>query len=69
MTGRSECRRYIRPLLTLGKEDLVQYLSQRNLTWCEDSSNGERKYTRNRIRLDVVPQLEDIAGGKIALQK
>lgn len=34
----------------------------------QDSSNNNRKYKRNKVRLDVIPLLHDIAGGQEALQ-
>ncbi|MGT2907587.1 tRNA lysidine(34) synthetase TilS [Streptococcus dentiloxodontae] len=43
----------IRPFLTLKKSELPQVFH------FEDSSNGSRKYLRNRIRLDYLPILEN----------
>jgi tRNA(Ile)-lysidine synthetase-like protein len=40
----------LRPLLLLGKTDLISYAQQRNLTWQEDSTNASGAYLRNRIR-------------------
>ncbi|MDR3289718.1 MAG: tRNA lysidine(34) synthetase TilS [Rickettsiales bacterium] len=40
----------IRPLLNARKEDLKQYLSTNNIKWCEDDSNEDEKYLRNKIR-------------------
>lgn len=34
----------------------------------QDSSNSNRKYKRNKVRLDAIPLLHEIAGGKEALQ-
>ena len=56
-------------MLTMQKQDIMKYLKDRNLKWYEDISNNERKYTRNKIRLDVIPTMEDIAGGKQSLQR
>jgi tRNA(Ile)-lysidine synthase len=47
----------VRPLLRIYKSELVRYCTERKLTYAEDSSNRSRKYTRNRIRLDVMPAL------------
>ena len=60
---------FLRPLLHLGKEQLVRYLLSRGLDWREDSSNQSRNYKRNKVRLDLLPLLEELAGGKEAFQK
>lgn len=48
----------IRPLLDFSKKDILNYLKNHNITHCEDSSNQERLYLRNKVRLDVLPYLE-----------
>jgi len=47
----------IRPLLDLGRDEIRQWLTQRNLTWREDSSNQNLNLLRNRIRLEHMPHL------------
>ena len=59
--------RYIRPLLRIYKHELISYLNDKSFTWRDDSSNLLKDYTRNKVRLDIVPSLADIAGGKEAL--
>ncbi|CAG37661.1 tRNA lysidine(34) synthetase TilS [Desulfotalea psychrophila] len=49
----------LRPLLSLTKADLLLYLQERGIDHCEDSSNREPCYLRNRIRLDLLPRLEE----------
>lgn len=49
---------YIRPLLSIGKKEIVNYLQEHNLPYCNDESNTSHKYLRNRIRLTVIPALE-----------
>lgn len=49
--------RLIRPLLNIPKKILIHYGSQLALVAREDATNYERTYTRNRIRLDVLPLL------------
>lgn len=57
----------IKPLLPLKKSQLVEYMTEKGLNWMEDNSNEKRDYKRNRIRLDLVPLLEDLSGGEDAL--
>ncbi|MBZ5856440.1 tRNA lysidine(34) synthetase TilS [Flavihumibacter profundi] len=48
-----------RPLLFANRNDLLQYARQNNITWVEDSSNALDKYSRNYIRLNIIPQIEE----------
>lgn len=64
MTGLSgmayrNARGYVRPLLDIARSELEQYLLDRGLGWREDSSNSETAYLRNRIRHQLLPQLEE----------
>lgn len=47
----------IRPLLRINKSDLLRYCEERSIPYCTDSSNLERYYFRNVVRLDVLPYL------------
>ncbi len=44
-----------RPLLSLSKQELIDYAKKNNLKFFEDASNQEDDYTRNRIRKYIVP--------------
>lgn len=48
----------VRPLLTIPKAELLRYLHDQGIASCTDSSNADRRYLRNRVRLDLLPWLE-----------
>lgn len=50
----------VRPLLFATKDDIRAYALKHTLLYREDSSNQEVKYTRNFIRLEVVPKLKTL---------
>lgn len=50
----------IRPLLVLTREEIEYYLSEINAKYVTDSTNLETEYTRNKIRLQVMPHLTEI---------
>lgn len=47
----------IRPLLSCWHEDLVSYLNSLKQPFREDQTNNDTHFTRNRIRLDLLPRL------------
>ncbi|MCC2684425.1 MAG: tilS [Paenibacillaceae bacterium] len=47
----------IRPLLRIYKSEILDYCREQGIEYRVDSSNLSRKYTRNRIRLDLLPEL------------
>lgn len=52
--------RIIRPLLTITKEETVTYCSNQNLSPRTDASNIDRRYLRNRVRLELLPLLKQV---------
>ncbi|MDF1671877.1 MAG: tRNA lysidine(34) synthetase TilS [Vicingaceae bacterium] len=50
----------IRPLLDFTKEEIDVFIQENIIDFREDLSNFDNKYTRNGIRLDVIPLLEKI---------
>ncbi|MFA8300438.1 MAG: tRNA lysidine(34) synthetase TilS [Hyphomicrobiales bacterium] len=50
----------IHPLLFCTKEELIEYLDQKNIAYRSDSSNESDKYIRNKIRHHLLPVLFDI---------
>ncbi|MEG3639439.1 tRNA lysidine(34) synthetase TilS [Magnetococcus sp. PR-3] len=51
----------LRPLLSLSKSSLTQWLEGERISWREDPSNQDLRYTRNRIRHRLIPSLEHVA--------
>lgn len=49
----------IRPLLFAAKKDITAYIQQEQVTYREDASNASDKYTRNDIRLNILPVIEE----------
>ena len=49
---------FFRPLLGLRREFLRDILRVRGYSWREDSSNNDDAYTRNYIRLRLLPEIE-----------
>jgi tRNA(Ile)-lysidine synthase len=48
----------LRPLLFADRADIQAFVRERGLTWVEDSSNLEDKYTRNFFRHQLIPLVE-----------
>lgn len=48
----------IRPLLCVTREEIEKYMFSCNQLYRQDSTNFEDDYTRNKIRLNVIPYLE-----------
>jgi tRNA(Ile)-lysidine synthase len=49
----------IRPLLGFRRTELLDYLTDVGQPYRVDSSNDDTRFTRNRIRLEVLPELAD----------
>lgn len=48
----------IRPLLIVSRTEIELYLKKRKQSYCVDSSNLKELYTRNKIRLSLLPYIE-----------
>lgn len=51
--------KYIRPINEVYKKDIMDYLDGNNIPYVIDSTNLENDYTRNSIRLDLIPFIEE----------
>jgi len=49
----------IRPLIFYTKKEIEEYIKENNIPVVYDKSNESKKYTRNRIRLDILPLLKE----------
>jgi tRNA(Ile)-lysidine synthase len=52
----------IRPLLSIPKADLLAYLKARKIRFREDTTNAVAEASRNKLRLKVVPLIEELLG-------
>lgn len=52
----------IRPLLCLSKEQIQETLIEEGIPWQEDYTNGKTDYTRNKIRLELLPCMKQVQG-------
>jgi tRNA(Ile)-lysidine synthase len=50
--------RFFRPLLQVAGQDIRDWLQVRGIAFCEDPTNGDVRFTRNRIRAEVMPALQ-----------
>ena len=57
MEGKCNSRKLLRPLLATPKEALITFAKACSLTWCEDTSNKDQNFLRNRVRSQVIPLL------------
>ena len=53
----------LRPFLDWTKEEILSYAKENNLSYCTDSTNLETDATRNKLRLNVFPALEEAVRG------
>lgn len=49
----------IRPLLEISKKEIEIYCNQNNHSYCTDETNLENIYTRNKIRNELIPHIEE----------
>lgn len=55
--------RLARPLLEFSKKEIIDYAQSNKIRWHEDSTNQSKHYARNRLRLELIPLLEELRPG------
>ena len=50
----------VRPMLAVSREEIQNWFAKRNLSYVTDSTNLSDAYTRNFIRLRILPLLEEV---------
>ena len=55
----------IRPLLDVSREEIEEYLKEIGAEYVTDHTNLETKYSRNKIRLSIIPEMENINDGAV----
>ena len=53
----------VRPLLTTSRREIEAYLTEYGVPHMEDSTNSNDSYTRNRVRHQLIPLLEEMNPG------
>ncbi len=56
------CGEVVRPLLAFRRAELREYLRARRQAWCEDSSNQDTTFLRNRARQRLMPVIAEEFG-------
>lgn len=49
----------VRPLLCVTKQDILDYLKQKNISFKVDETNVEKIFLRNRVRLELIPFIKN----------
>jgi tRNA(Ile)-lysidine synthase len=52
--------RLLRPLLQAAKQEILTYAAAHALIFQEDETNADTAYTRNKLRLEILPRLKEI---------
>jgi tRNA(Ile)-lysidine synthase len=55
----------VRPLLRVWRRDITVYLKAHGLSACEDATNEDQRFLRNRVRHELLPLLERSYNGNV----
>ena len=65
-TGMKEESGYLlRPLLQKTRAEIEEYIAANGLTYRTDKTNFDGAYTRNKLRLEILPKLEEAVNGAV----
>jgi tRNA(Ile)-lysidine synthase len=53
----------VRPLLGCQRHELREWLAERDIPWRDDPSNSDLRLTRNRLRHNLLPALDELGSG------
>ncbi len=51
--------RIIRPLLSVERKDIAEYVEKKGWEFREDESNLDRSFARNKVRIDLIPYIQE----------
>ena len=60
--------RFVRPLLSIARHELREYLLEHGINWCEDPGNDDPRFERTRVRR-TLPQLGKLGIGATVLAR
>lgn len=50
---------FLRPLLDFSRDEIEKFLNEKKIMWCEDKTNSDTKFLRNKIRKKIIPFLKN----------
>jgi len=56
----------IRPLLEVGRAQIEEFVREEDIPFRTDETNADPRFTRNRLRLDIIPALRDAVQPRLA---
>ena len=51
--------KFIRPLIEITRAEIIAFLNEAGMSYCQDSSNESSIYLRNKIRSELIPYLKE----------
>ena len=58
----------VRPLLGIRRDEIIEYVTQKEIGFREDATNTDTRFLRNRIRHELLPQLAGQFGSSVSRQ-
>jgi tRNA(Ile)-lysidine synthase len=56
-------KRFMRPMLNITRKQVLEYLDERGVSFCVDSTNEDTAFFRNKIRHSLIPVLDERFAG------